>query len=311
MQQKPTNPSTQTSSPEPNSCGGSAQAAAGANTKDATAPADQSAGAASPANERPAQPDPHLIAAPIALTRQLEQLVDKRINILRRIRETGSISEAARLANVSYKAAWQAIETLGNLAGAPLVQKAVGGTRGGGTALTPTGLTVLELAEKLAQAREKVFEEFASSALPQLMPVGATTLRTSMRNQFPVTVTKITRGAAMVHLTLEIDAENTLRATLTQESAQLLGITTGSKILALCKATAIEIAREVKADEKTPVLRGTVVRSSRNDKGGEVTIRLAGGTSLVGFSRAGHGLHLGDEAQAAVSPQSVVVALFT
>ena len=312
MQQKPTNPSTQTSSPEPNSsCGGSAQAAAGTNTQGATAPADQSAGAASPANERPAQPDPHLIAAPIALTRQLEQLVDKRINILRRIRETGSISEAARLANVSYKAAWQAIETLGNLAGAPLVQKAVGGTRGGGTALTPTGLTVLELAEKLAQAREKVFEEFASSALPQLMPVGATTLRTSMRNQFPVTVTKITRGAAMVHLTLEIDAENTLRATLTQESAQLLGITTGSKILALCKATAIEIAREVKADEKTPVLQGTVVRSSRNDKGGEVTIRLAGGTSLVGFSRAGHGLHLGDEAQAAVSPQSVVVALFT
>ena len=44
-----------------------------------------------------------LVAAPIALTRQLEQLVDKRINILRRIHETGSISEAARLSNVSSK----------------------------------------------------------------------------------------------------------------------------------------------------------------------------------------------------------------
>ena len=73
-----------------------------------------------------------LVAAPIALTRQLEQLVDKRINILRRIHETGSISEAARLAKVSYKAAWQAIETLSNLAGAPLVEKVVGGSRGGG-----------------------------------------------------------------------------------------------------------------------------------------------------------------------------------
>lgn len=64
-----------------------------------------------------------LVAAPIALTRQLEQLVDKRINILRRIHETGSISEAARLSNVSYKAAWQALETLTNLAGVPLVEK--------------------------------------------------------------------------------------------------------------------------------------------------------------------------------------------
>ena len=44
-------------------------------------------------------PDPQLVAAPIALTRQLGQMVDKRINILRRIHETGSISEAARLAN--------------------------------------------------------------------------------------------------------------------------------------------------------------------------------------------------------------------
>ena len=76
---------------------------------------------------------PDLLAAPIALTRQLEQIVDKRINILRRIHETGSISEAARLAKVSYKAAWQAIETLSNLAGAPLVEKVVGGSRGGGT----------------------------------------------------------------------------------------------------------------------------------------------------------------------------------
>ena len=65
----------------------------------------------------PEQDSPHtaasasesdLLAAPIALTRQLEQIVDKRINILRRIHETGSISEAARLAKVSYKAAWQA-----------------------------------------------------------------------------------------------------------------------------------------------------------------------------------------------------------
>lgn len=254
---------------------------------------------------------PDLLAAPIALTRQLEQIVDKRINILRRIHETGSISEAARLAKVSYKAAWQAIETLSNLAGAPLVEKVVGGSRGGGTQLTPTGCVVLELSERLAQAREEVFAQFSSRSLPGLVPVGATTLRTSMRNQFPATVTHIVRGAAMVHLTLEIDAQNSIKSTLTQESAQLLGITQGSRVLALCKATAIEIARHVQTDAKTSVIKGNVVRSARNDKGGEVTIRLAGGTSLVGFSRSGHGLHLGDEAQAVIAPQAVVVALFS
>lgn len=71
------------------------------------------------------------LADPIALTRQLSSMVDKRFDILRRIGETGSISEAARTAGVSYKAAWQAIETLSNLAGSPLVEKVVGGSKGG------------------------------------------------------------------------------------------------------------------------------------------------------------------------------------
>ena len=64
------------------------------------------------------------------------EATDKRIDILKRIGEVGSISEAARSANVSYKAAWQALETLSNLAGSALVEKAVGGSSGGGARLT-------------------------------------------------------------------------------------------------------------------------------------------------------------------------------
>ena len=58
------------------------------------------------------------------------EAADKRIDILRRIGEVGSISEAARRASVSYKAAWQAIDTLSNLAGESLVDSSVGGAGG-------------------------------------------------------------------------------------------------------------------------------------------------------------------------------------
>lgn len=249
-----------------------------------------------------------LVAAPIALTRQLEQLVDKRINILRRIHETGSISEAARLSGVSYKAAWQALETLANLAGVPLVEKEVGGNKGGGTKLTAAGQTVLELSEKLTKAREAVLMEFASRVTPELVPLSSATLRTSMRNQFPVTVEHIARGPALVRVELRIDEENILKATLTQESAQLLGLTPGCRALALCKATSVEMARELEPVKGSCIFSGTVIRSARRDKGGEVTLRLSGGTSIVGFAHAGHGLELGQTAQARVSAQSVVVA---
>ena len=207
-----------------------------------------------------------LVAAPIALTRQLEQLVDKRINILRRIHETGSISEAARLSNVSYKAAWQALETLTNLAGVPLVEKEVGGSKGGGTKLTASGLTVLELSEKLTRAREAVLMEFASRVTPELVPLSSATLRTSMRNQFPVTVMHIARGPALVRVHMRIDDVNTLKATLTQESAQLLGLNQGERALALFKATSVEIAHRVEPVKGSSVISGTVIRSARQDK---------------------------------------------
>ena len=79
---------------------------------------------------------------------------DKRLDILRRIGAVGSISEAARGAGVSYKAAWQALENLSNLAGAPLTEKSVGGSGGGGALLTDAGQKVLLAAEAMAKAME-------------------------------------------------------------------------------------------------------------------------------------------------------------
>ena len=107
---------------------------------------------------------------------------------------------------------------------------------------------------------------------------------------------------------MRIDDVNTLKATLTQESAQLLGLNQGERALALFKATSVEIAHRVEPVKGSSVISGTVIRSARQDKGGEITLRLAGGTSLVGFARAGHGLKLGDHAEALVTAQAVVVA---
>lgn len=52
-----------------------------------------------------------------------QNVVDKRIDVLQRIKQYGSISEAARSAGISYKAAWQAIETLSALAGGTVGRK--------------------------------------------------------------------------------------------------------------------------------------------------------------------------------------------
>src|SRR3990167_4003798 len=94
------------------------------------------------------------------------EAADKRLDILRRIGQVGSISEAARGADVSYKAAWQAIDTLTNLAGAPLVERTVGGSGGGGAQLTATGLQLLEAADTLAALRRQALAQVALRHAP-------------------------------------------------------------------------------------------------------------------------------------------------
>lgn len=251
------------------------------------------------------------LADPALLAGQIAETSDKRLDILRRIADVGSISEAARGAGVSYKAAWQAIETLSNLAGGPLVEKVVGGKRGGGSVLTPMGEDVLKIADELTRSRAEVLSRYRFKQTPGLLNIGLSTLATSMRNHFPMTLTKMKIGSALVRLTLTFDDGQELKASLTMESTQLLGLREGQIVLALSKATAIDIFNAENAGNypEDNRIEGVVLRCARDDKGGECTLQLASGQTIVGFVKANHGLHIGQPALARIPSDAIVVAL--
>ncbi|MBC7202769.1 MAG: LysR family transcriptional regulator, partial [Pusillimonas sp.] len=176
--------------------------------------------------------------APVRLDAALgHEVTDKRIDVLRRIDTVGSISEAARDAGISYKAAWQAIETLGNLAGTPLVEKAVGGAGGGGARLTAAGRQVLEAFGYFAKVRQAVMQQALATG-----PMAILGLRTSMRNQWVCTIQKLDSDEHGQRVTLALSDGTLIRSVLTLESAQLLGLKPGLEVLALCKATAVSIS---------------------------------------------------------------------
>ena len=60
-----------------------------------------------------------------------------RIQLLEAIHRNGSISKAAKVLGLSYKAAWDAVIAMNNLFPSPLVERQTGGKRGGGAVLTP------------------------------------------------------------------------------------------------------------------------------------------------------------------------------
>lgn len=234
---------------------------------------------------------------------------DKRIELLRRVGECGSISQAARSAGVSYKAAWQAIHTLTNLAGEPLVDSSVGGAGGGGARLTAAGARLLHAAEQMDAARHDVLAHINDPAAQALAAP-----RTSMRNHLPCIVARLDSagpGDPLVRVVLALPDGDEMTSLITRDSAQLLGLSPGLDLLALCKATAVRIEpmSEAAPEAGANRLRGRVLRAARGTQHDELTLTLAGGLQLVGFAPHPNRLRAGSRAQARVEASALVLAL--
>lgn len=65
--------------------------------------------------------------------------------LLQAIAQTGSISQAAKQMGMSYRRAWQLVDTMNHCFVQPLVETQTGGRQGGGTVVTEFGLQVLYL----------------------------------------------------------------------------------------------------------------------------------------------------------------------
>lgn len=68
-----------------------------------------------------------------------------KVELLRQIAEHGSISAAARHMGMSYRRAWQLVETMNQCFLSPLVETAAGGSGGGGARVTALGEQVVAL----------------------------------------------------------------------------------------------------------------------------------------------------------------------
>ena len=232
---------------------------------------------------------------------------DKRLEILQGVGRHGSISQAARVAGVSYKAAWQALHTLTNLAGEPLVDSSVGGVGGGGARLTAAGERLLRAAQLLEGARRDVLARIDAPA-----GVAAFAPRTSMRNQLRAQVLELSGRPRdpMVRVRLQLVGGGGLASLITRESAQLLALVPGLPLLVLTKATAVRVTPvgDAAAAATEWALPGRVARCARGTELDEVTLALDGDQQLVGFARHPHGLRAGRRATAWVDERVVVLA---
>ena len=83
-----------------------------------------------------------------------------KLELLRIVGETGSISSAAKIMGLDYKRAWFLLETLQRCFKNPLFLTNRGGGSSGGTSLTELGIQLIEKFNKTDTEVKKVTSEF-------------------------------------------------------------------------------------------------------------------------------------------------------
>ncbi|MGF6917723.1 TOBE domain-containing protein [Paraburkholderia sp. 40] len=247
-----------------------------------------------------------------------------RIALLAAIGETGSITSAAKAVGISYKGAWDAIDTMNNLAGEPLVVRLTGGKGGGGTTLTPRAVKLIETFRAVEREHRR-FLERAGAAIGEGFAtdwdlIGRIGVKTSARNQFYGTVSAIERGTVNDEVSLALPGGHTIVAVLTHESTEALGLAVGVAAFALIKASWVVLLVPGDGDRDAPLnlsarnqLFGTVHSVKRGAVNAEVSLGLEGGAVVTAVVTNGSvdmlGLQEGASAVAAFKASSVILGV--
>ncbi|MEO7106918.1 MAG: TOBE domain-containing protein [Rhodoferax sp.] len=239
-----------------------------------------------------------------------------RIALLAGIGQCGSISQAAKAMKMSYKAAWDAIDGMNNLAGEPLVERSTGGKGGGGTRLTARGQQLVDNFRLIEQEHRRFIDQLSQQAngiTNDYFLIRKMAMKTSARNQFLGTVTTVHRGAVNDAIELDIVGGQKIVATITHESTEGLGLKPGAQAFALIKASSIIIVTDTQGAKFSArnCLEGTVSRLLPGAVNTEVVIELPGGGAIAAIitmaSSSNLGLAVGQKATAIFKASSVIV----
>lgn len=218
-------------------------------------------------------------------------LGDKRIRLLESIDRHGSILQAAKAVPMAYKAAWDAVDDMNNVAPEPLVLRATGGRNGGGSELTAFGRRLIAFYRALEQESQAALERLSGQLVQNGAPDVAEfrqvlrklSMKTSARNQFAGPISAIQTGVVESEVRMRLGPSLELTAIVTNESAQNLGLAVGREVMAFVKASSIVLMVEEAGARVSARNRfsGQVIAIHHGPVNTEVTLDLPGGHHVL------------------------------
>ena len=211
-------------------------------------------------------------------------LLEKRIELLHAIEKYGSISKAAKAVPMSYKSAWEAVDTMNALSLEPIVSRETGGKDGGGTTITEYGKQLLENYEILKEEHSRFLErlsELTDIQSGSFKTIGRLAMQISARNQIQAEVVSVETQDLKAKVVLKLKSGQELISIITNEAVESLHIEVKQTVVAIFKSSAVCLSGTNDAKSKDNKLHGIVSKIDRDLESAKVMVDIGNHDTII------------------------------
>jgi len=245
------------------------------------------------------------------------QVLAKHIGLLKAINETKSITKAAEVVGISYKNAWDCLDTINNKSSKPLIVRADGNKKNSGSELSPYAKKLIKIYDAILETQKDFLQKICQKVDFEdvdIINLQRMSMNLSARNQLSCEIVSINRGAVNSEIIAKLSNGNTLEATITVESEKNLGLKVGQKVVFIFKAPSVILAKDLDLKISTKnQLRGEVIEAKIGAVNAEITLKLSDEQTLTAIitkdSAMDMQIGVGDTLLAIVKSSQIIIGV--
>jgi len=211
-------------------------------------------------------------------------LLEKRIELLYAIEKHGSISKAAKAVPMSYKSAWEAVDTMNSLSPEPIVHRETGGKDGGGTTITAYGLILLENYAVLKEEHTRFLERLSELTDMQsgaFKTIGRLAMQISARNQIQAQVISVESANVNAKVHVKLKSGQVLVSVITKEAVENLHIEEKQTVTAIFKSSSVLLSTSENEKSEENRLKGIVTKIDTDIGNAKVLVDIGNHDTII------------------------------
>lgn len=241
-------------------------------------------------------------------------LLKKRIALLKAIDEVGSLNLAAKMVPLSYKGAWDMIDTMNNLCPMAVVEKNTGGVGGGGTKLTEYGKNLVKTYDVIEREHQKFLEsislltDFDSGNLKFFRRFN---MQISARNQLVGIIEKIESTKINSTVQVRLKSNYLITSVITTGAVENLNLKKDDEVVVLIKSNSVLLSLDeninISARNK---LNGVIETIHLGEVNAEIIVNIGGDliASIITKNAIEElNIKVGDKATAIIKSSDVMI----